>query len=237
MSCCPLLAWRSTSRSWAERRWAWYSTGASPRCTLNSYRPEGKARPGLPGGEHLRRGYALQRAAAVGQGPDARAPGRRWSPSPVEALSSSSSTRPAGRAISQPYPHAGREALGNTELGASAVRVAQQTPSGLRGSGSASALERARTRFNYYGPLLRLGPLQDAGELLQASAPGGLRKPLVRRSWTRRGSRRSSSGGDPYRMSISLSAAAASRIARRSAASGFRDRFRRPAQGPGVLLK
>ena len=69
------------------------------------------------------------------------------------------------------------------------------------------------------------------------AAPGGLRKPLVRRSWTRRGSRRSSSGGDPYRMSISLSAAAASRIARRSAASGFRDRFRRPAQGPGVLSK
>jgi hypothetical protein len=172
MSCCPLLAWRSTSRSWAESRWAWYSAGASPRCTLNSYRPEGKARPGLPGGEHLRRGYALQRAAAVGQGPDARAPGRRWSPSPVEALSSSSSTRPAGRAVSQPYPHAGREALGNTKLRASAVRVAQQTPSGLRGSGSASALERARTRFNYYGPLLRLGPLQDAGELLQACSAG-----------------------------------------------------------------
>jgi hypothetical protein len=62
------------------------------RCTLNSCRPEGKARPGLLGGEHLRRGYALQRAAAVGQGPDGRAPGRRWSPSPVEALSSSSST-------------------------------------------------------------------------------------------------------------------------------------------------
>ena len=64
------------------------------------------------------------------------------------------------------------EALGNTKLRASAVRVAQQTPSGLRGSGSASALERARTRFNYYGPLLRLGPLQDAGELLQACSAG-----------------------------------------------------------------
>jgi hypothetical protein len=62
--------------------------------------------------------------------------------------------------------------LGNTKLRASAVRVAQQTPSGLRGSGSASALERARTRFNYYGPLLRLGPLQDAGELLQACSAG-----------------------------------------------------------------
>jgi hypothetical protein len=70
------------------------------------------------------------------------------------------------------WPHAGREALGNTKLRASAVRVAQQTPSGLRGSGSASALERARTQFNYYGPLLRLGPLQDAGELLQACSAG-----------------------------------------------------------------
>jgi hypothetical protein len=168
MSCCPLLAWRSTSRSWAESRWAWYSAGASPRCTLNSYRPEGKARPGLPGGEHLRRGYALQRAAAVGQGPDAQAPGRRWSPSPVEALSSSSSTRPAGRAVSQPYPHAGREALGNTKLRASAVRVAQRAPRVRLGAGAGAG----RTRFNYYGPLLRLGPLQDAGELLQACSAG-----------------------------------------------------------------
>jgi Isoprenylcysteine carboxyl methyltransferase (ICMT) family len=41
--------------------------------------------------------------------------------------------------------------------------------------------------------------------------------------------RRSSPGGDPYRMSISRSAAAASRIARRSAASGVRYRLRWPA--------
>ena len=64
--------------------------------------------------------------------------------------------------------------------------------------------------------------------LVQTGA-GWFAPALVRRSWIRRGSWRSSPGGDPYRMSISLSAAAASRIARRSAASGVRYRFRRPA--------
>ena len=228
MSCCPLLAWRSPLGVAPKAGGPGYSAGASPRCTLNSYRPEGKARPGLLGGEHLRPGYALQRAA-VGQGPDARAPGRRWSPSPVEALSSSSSTRPAGRAVSQPYPHAGREALGNTKLRASAVRVAQQTPSGLRGSGSASRWSGLGHGSTTMGPCCVSARCKTPASCCKPAALGGLRQPLVRRSWTRRGSRRSSPGGDPYRMSISLSTAAASRNARRSAPSGVRYRFRRPA--------
>jgi hypothetical protein len=199
------------------------------RCTLNSYRPEGKVRPGLLGGEHLRRGCALQRAAAVGQGPDAPAPGRRWSPSPVEALSSSSSTRPAGRAVSQPYPHAGREALGNTKLRASAVRVAQQTPSGLRGSARRRRWSGLGHGSTTMGRCCVSARCKTPASCCKPAAPGGLRQPLVRRSWTRRGARRSSPGGDPYRMSISRSTAAASRIARRSAPSGVRYRFRRPA--------
>jgi hypothetical protein len=58
MSCCPLLAWRSPLGVAPKASGPGYSAGASPRCTLNSYRPEGKARPGLLGGEHLRPGYA-----------------------------------------------------------------------------------------------------------------------------------------------------------------------------------
>jgi hypothetical protein len=229
MSCCPLLAWRSTSRSCAESRWAWYSAGASPRCTLNSYRPEGKARPGLLGGEHLRRGYALQRAAAVGQGPDGRAPGRRWSPSPVEALSSSSSTHQrdgpsASRTRTQAGKHWGTPSCAPPRSG---------SPSRLPAASAGQARRRRWSGLGHgsttMGPCCVSARCKTPASCCKPAAPGGLRQPLVRRSWTRRGARRSSPGGDPYRMSISLSAAAASRNARRSAPSGVRYRFRRPA--------
>jgi len=91
------------------------------------------------------------------------------------------------------------------------------------------ALERARTRFNYYGPLLRLGPLQDAGELLQACSAGWFAPALGAAKLDTARVTAVVFWCDPYRMSMSLSTAAASRNARRSAPSGVRYRFRRPA--------
>jgi hypothetical protein len=223
MSCCPLLAWRSTSRSCAESRWAWYSAGASPRCTLNSYRP------GLLGGEHLRRGYALRRAAAVGQGPDARAPGRRChrrqSRRSPPALPLDQRDRPsASRTRTQAGKHWGTPSCAPPRSG---------SPSRLPAGSAGQARRRRWSGLGHssttMGRCCVSARCKTPASCCKPAAPGGLHQPLVRRSWTRRGSRRSSPGGDPYRMSISLSTAAASRIARRSAASGVRYRFRRPA--------
>jgi hypothetical protein len=167
MSCCPLLAWRSTSRSWAESRWAWYSAGASPRCTWYSYRAVGKSRPGFPGD------WCAEGTPSSARPPSARDPTherrvagghRRQSRRSPPALPLDQRDGPsASRTRTQAGKHWGIPSCAPPRSG---------SPSGLRGSGSASALERARTRFNYYGPLLRIGPLQDAGELLQACSAG-----------------------------------------------------------------
>jgi hypothetical protein len=223
MSCCPLLAWRSTSRSCAESRLAWYSAGASPRCTLNSYRP------GLLGGEHLRRGYALQRAAAGGQEPthERRVAGghRRQSRRSPPALPLDQRDRPsASRTRTQAGKHWGTPSCAPPRSG---------SPSRLPAGSAGQARRRRWSGLGHssttMGRCCVSARCKTPASCCKPAAPGGLRQPLVRRSWTRRGSRRSSPGGDPYRMSISLSTAAASRIARRSAASGVRYRFRRPA--------
>jgi hypothetical protein len=223
MSCCPLLAWRSTSRSCAESRLAWYSAGASPRCTLNSYRP------GLLGGEHLRRGYALQRAAAVGQDPthERRVAGghRRQSRRSPPALPLDQRDKPsASRTRTQAGKHWGTPSCAPPRSG---------SPSRLPAGSAGQARRRRWSGLGHgsttMGRCCVSAHCKTPASCCKPAAPGGLRQPLVRRSWTRRGSRRSSPGGDPYRMSISLSTAAASRIARRSAASGVRYRFRRPA--------
>jgi hypothetical protein len=104
------------------------------------------------------------------------------------------------------------------------VTIAQQTPSGLRGSARRRRWSGLGHGSTTMGRCCVSARCKTPASCCKPAAPGGLRQPLVRRSWTRRGSRRSSSGGDPYRMSISRSTAAASRNARRSAPSGVRYR-------------
>jgi hypothetical protein len=229
MNCCPLLAWRSTSRSWAESRWAWYSAGASPRCTLNSYRPEGKTRPGLPGGEHLRRGYASSARPPSARDPthERRVAGghRRQSRRSPPALPLDQRDGPsASRTRTQAGKHWGTPSCAPPRSG---------SPSRLPAGSAGQARRRRWSGLGHgsttMGRCCVSARCKTPASCCKPAAPGGLRQPLVRRSWTRRGSWRSSSGGDPYRMSISLSAAAASRIARRSAPSGVRYRVRRPA--------
>jgi hypothetical protein len=217
MSCCPLLAWRSTSRSCAESRWAWYSAGASPRCTLNSYRPEGKARPGLLGGEHLRPRYALQRAARDPTHERRVAGGhRRQSRRSPPALPLDHGDRPsASRTRTQAGKHWGTPSCAPPRSG---------SPSRLPWGSAGQARRRRWSGLGHgsttMGRCCVSARCKTPASCCKPAALGGLRQPLVRRSWTRHGVMAVVSWCDPYRMSISLSTAAASRNARRSAPSG-----------------
>ena len=196
MSCCPLLAWRSPLGVAPKASGPGYSAGASPRCTLNSYRPEGKARPGLLGGEHLRPGYASSaRPSARDPTHERRVAGghRRQSRRSPPALPLDQRDGPsASRTRTQAGKHWGTPSCAPPRSG---------SPSRLP-AGSAGQARRRRWSGLGHGSTTMgrcwvSARCKTPASCCKPAALGGLRQPLVRRSWTRRGSRRLSSGVIP----------------------------------------